>query len=286
MDEIFQREKSEFTEEEIKEIRNIIWKHSGIYVEDSKLYLLKFKTSSRLKKIRVTPREYILLLNDSSQELKELIESITIGETQFFRDKIQLDVFFDKIFKNYIQEKKNSPDITTFLSAGCATGEEPYTLTIYMLEKFPTINFRVLGIDINENFIERAKEGKYSSYSIRGVPPFILTKYFDRIDQETWRIKDIVKKYVSFERVNLMDKLKMRILGRFDVIFCKNVIIYFDENSRNKVAEHFWYILKKSGYLVLGPAEKIRIVSEIFEPIFESGMFFYKKSEKPRDELL
>jgi chemotaxis protein methyltransferase CheR len=286
MAEIFQSEKSEFTEEEIKEIRNIIWKHSGIYVEDSKLYLLKFKTSSRLKKIRVTPREYIFLLNDSSQELKELIESITIGETQFFRDKIQIDTFFDKIFKNYIQEKKNSPDIITILSAGCATGEEPYTLAIYMLEKFPTINFRVFGIDINENFIERAKEGKYSSYSIRGVPPLILTKYFDRIDQETWKIKDIVKKYVSFERVNLMDKLKMRLLGKFDVIFCKNVIIYFDESSRNKVAEHFWYILKKSGYLVLGPAEKIRIVSEIFEPIFESGMFFYKKIEKSRDELI
>jgi chemotaxis protein methyltransferase CheR len=286
MAEIFQSEKSEFTEEEIKEIRNIIWKHSGIYVEDSKLYLLKFKTSSRLKKIRVTPREYILLLNDSSQELKELIESITIGETQFFRDKIQIDTFFDKIFKNYIQEKKNSPDIITILSAGCATGEEPYTLAIYMLEKFPAINFRVFGIDINENFVERAKEGKYSSYSIRGVPPLILTKYFDRIDQETWKIKDIVKKYVSFERVNLMDKLKMRLLGKFDVIFCKNVIIYFDENSRNKVAEHFWYILKKSGYLVLGPAEKIRIVSEIFEPIFESGMFFYKKMEKSRDELI
>jgi chemotaxis protein methyltransferase CheR len=286
MDEIFQSEKSEFTEEEIKEIRNIIWKHSVIYIEDSKLYLLKFKTSSRLKKIRVTPREYILLLNDSSQELKELIESITIGETQFFRDKIQIDTFFDKIFKNYIQEKKNSPDIITILSAGCATGEEPYTLAIYMLEKFPTINFRVFGIDINENFIERAKEGKYSSYSIRGVPPLILTKYFDRIDQETWKIKDIVKKYVSFERVNLMDKLKMRLLGKFDVIFCKNVIIYFDESSRNKVAEHFWYILKKSGYLVLGPAEKIRIVSEIFEPIFESGMFFYKKIEKSRDELI
>jgi chemotaxis protein methyltransferase CheR len=286
MAEIFQSEKSEFTEEEIKEIRNIIWKHSGIYIEDSKLYLLKFKTSSRLKKIRVTPREYIFLLNDSSQELKELIESITIGETQFFRDKIQIDTFFDKIFKNYIQEKKNSPDIITILSAGCATGEEPYTLAIYMLEKFPTINFRVFGIDINENFIERAKEGKYSSYSIRGVPPLILTKYFDRIDQETWKIKDIVKKYVSFERVNLMDKLKMRLLGKFDVIFCKNVIIYFDESSRNKVAEHFWYILKKSGYLVLGPAEKIRIVSEIFEPIFESGMFFYKKMEKSRDELI
>jgi chemotaxis protein methyltransferase CheR len=286
MAEIFQIEKSEFTEEEIKEIRNIIWKHSGIYIEDSKLYLLKFKTSSRLKKIRVTPREYIFLLNDSSQELKELIESITIGETQFFRDKIQIDTFFDKIFKNYIQEKKNSPDIITILSAGCATGEEPYTLAIYMLEKFPTINFRVFGIDINENFIERAKEGKYSSYSIRGVPPLILTKYFDRIDQETWKIKDIVKKYVSFERVNLMDKLKMRLLGKFDVIFCKNVIIYFDESSRNKVAEHFWYILKKSGYLVLGPAEKIRIVSEIFEPIFESGMFFYKKIEKSRDELI
>jgi chemotaxis protein methyltransferase CheR len=285
MAEIFQSEKSEFTEEEIREIRNIIWKHSGIYIEDSKLYLLKFKTSSRLKKIRVTPREYILLLNDSSQELKELIESITIGETQFFRDKIQIDTFFDKIFKNYIQEKKNSPDIITILSAGCATGEEPYTLAIYMLEKFPTINFRVFGIDINENFIERAKEGKYSSYSIRGVPPLILTKYFDRIDQETWKIKDIVKKYVSFERVNLMDKLKMRLLGKFDVIFCKNVIIYFDENSRNKVAEHFWYILKKSGFLVLGPAERIRIVSEIFEPVFESGMFFYRKTEKTRDDL-
>jgi chemotaxis protein methyltransferase CheR len=275
----------DFTEEEIKDIRNIIWKHSGIYIEDSKLYLLKFKTSSRLKIKRLKPKEYIALLKDSSEELKELIESITIGETQFFRDKIQLDTFFDKVFRGYAQQRIQNSDIITILSAGCATGEEPYTLAIYMLEKFPLANFKVLGVDINENFIGRAKEGIYSSYSVRSVPPFILTKYFDKIDQDAWRIKDIVKKYVSFERVNLMDKLKMRLLGKFDVIFCKNVIIYFDENSRNKVAEHFWYILKKSGFLVLGPAERIRIVSEIFEPVFESGMFFYRKMEKTRDEL-
>jgi len=275
----------DFTEEEIKDIRNIIWKHSGIYIEDSKLYLLKFKSSSRLKITRLKPKEYIALLKDSSKELKELIESITIGETQFFRDKIQLDTFFDKVFRSYVQQRIQNSDIITILSAGCATGEEPYTLAIYMLEKFPLANFKVLGVDINENFIERAKEGKYSSYSVRSVPPFILTKYFDKIDQDAWRIKDIVKKYVWFERVNLMDKLKMRLLGKFDVIFCKNVIIYFDESSRNKVAEYFWYILKKSGFLVLGPAEKIRIVSEIFEPVFESGMFFYRKTEKTRDDL-
>ncbi|GBD03116.1 Chemotaxis protein methyltransferase Cher2 [bacterium HR19] len=273
-----------FTQEELKEIRDIIWKQTGIYIEDNKLYLLNYKVGSRLKKLDIKPREYVRLLNDSvSEEIKEIINSITIGETQFFRDKIQLDIFFDKIFREYLKDYKGEE--ISFLSAGCSTGEEPYTIAIYLLEKFPLINFKVVGVDINENFISKAKEGIYGIYSVRSTPPYIFTKYFERLDDSTWKIKEDVKKKVQLERVNLMDRVRVKLLGKFDVIFCKNVIIYFDDSSRNKLAETFWSILKKGGFLVLGPAERISIISLIFEPLFDSGMFFYKKVEKSGEFL-
>ncbi|MCS7213057.1 MAG: protein-glutamate O-methyltransferase CheR [Candidatus Calescibacterium sp.] len=268
----------DFSESEIKEIRDLIWRFSGIYIEDQKTYLLSYKLKPRLKHLGVDPRTYIKLCKDHNQkEIDELLKIITIGETQFFRDKIQIDVFFDRILKKYLDEsgKKN----LNFLSAGCATGEEPYTLSIYMLEKLPHISYKVVGVDINENFIQKAKDGTYSMYSVRGIPPYLLPKYFDRIDENTWKIKDIVAKNVFFEKINLMDKIRMRMLGKFDVIFCKNVIIYFDERSRNQLAETFWSILNKGGYLVLGPAERISVITEIFEPIFEGNMFFYKRTD-------
>jgi chemotaxis protein methyltransferase CheR len=273
-----------FTQEELKEIRDIIWKQTGIYIEDGKLYLLNYKVGSRLKKLNIKPREYIRLLNDSvSEEMKEVINSITIGETQFFRDKIQLDIFFEKIFRDYLKDYKGEE--ISFLSAGCSTGEEPYTIAIYLLEKFPLINFKVVGVDINEKFISKAKEGIYGIYSVRSTPPYLLTKYFERLDDSTWKIREDVKRKVQLERVNLMDRVGVKLLGKFDVIFCKNVIIYFDDSSRNKLAETFWSILKKGGFLVLGPAERISIISLIFEPLFESGMFFYKKVEKSKEFL-
>lgn len=266
----------DFSELELKEIRDIVWRTSGIYIEDQKIYLLNYKLKPRLRTLGVDPKTYIKLCKDHNQrEIEEIFKLITIGETQFFRDKIQLDVFFDKIFKRYVEEKNKKSVV--LLSAGCATGEEPYTLSIYLLEKFPHIAHKVIGVDINENFIQKAKEGMYSTYSIRGVPPYLLPKYFERIDENTWRIKDIVSKNVSFEKINLMDKVRMKLLGKFDTIFCKNVIIYFEDKARNQVAETFWSILYKEGYLVLGPPERISVITEIFEPVFDSNMFFYKK---------
>lgn len=268
----------DFSESELKELRDIIWKNSGIYMEDQKIYLLNYKLKPRVKILGVDPRTYIKMCRDHNQkEIDELLKLITIGETQFFRDKIQIDVFFDKILKRYIETSGKKSMM--FLSAGCATGEEPYTLSIYMLEKFPQIPYRVIGVDINDDFIQKAKEKIYSTYSLRGIPPYLLPKYFDRIDENTWRLKDLPSKNVSFERTNLTDKIRMKMLGKFDIIFCKNVIIYFDEKTRNELAETFWSILNKNGYLVLGPAERISAVTEIFEPVFEGNMFFYRKSD-------
>ncbi len=267
-----------FSGEELKEIREIIWKNTGIYIEDSKMYLLSYKLKIRLGQLGVEPREYMHLLRDSSQkELWELMNVITIGETQFFRDKVQFDLLFDKIVKPYVGKGVKSLNI---LSAGCATGEEAYTLSIYMLEKIPSIPYKIVGVDINANFIERAKEGLYSSYPLRGVPPYFIQKYFDQIDESTWKIKDIVKKNVTFEKVNLIDNFRMKLLGKFDFIVCKNVIIYFDDDSRDKLAQIFWTILNDGGFLVLGPAERIRAITAIFEPIFMDGLFFYKKQDK------
>ncbi len=271
--------------DELKEIRSVIWRNTGIYIEDSKVYLLEYKIKGMIKDKGISPREYIKILNNSAErELSELINQITIGETQFFRDKIQFDVFFDRILKKLIEEKRRS--FLHILSAGCATGEEVYTLSIYMLEKFPLVSFRIIGVDINDKFIERAKKGLYNTYSMRGVPPPLIPKYFEKIGADEWKVKDILKYNVVFERVNLMDKVRVKMLGKFDAIVCRNVVIYFDEESRNKLAETFWSILSPGGYLMLGPAERIPSITAIFEPVFEGNMFFYRKPEKPVDTLM
>lgn len=166
-------------------------------------------------------------------------------------------------------------------SAGCSTGEEPYTIAIILkerLEYFDDWDIEILGSDISERVLKFAQEAVYMPRSLKDVPEYIRLKYFEyNPSQKVYKLKDKIKRLVTFRYLNLYDEHKMRLMRNYDVIFCRNVLIYFDEESRRKVVEYFYDALNPGGYIFLGHSESILRITKAFEIVyFENNIAFRK----------
>jgi chemotaxis protein methyltransferase CheR len=165
-------------------------------------------------------------------------------------------------------------------SAGCSTGEEPYTLSILFLEeiaqKYPGWSFEILATDLNDNSVAKCKEGLYGEYAIRNLSPALLDKYFIR-EAGSFKIRDVVRANVKFERLNLQDQPKILFMKGFDLIFCCNVLIYFDGTSKRRTVEHFFSGLVPGGYLFLGNCESLFSIFDRFHLVHFPGLTAYCK---------
>ncbi|MGA2107007.1 MAG: protein-glutamate O-methyltransferase CheR, partial [Syntrophorhabdales bacterium] len=165
-------------------------------------------------------------------------------------------------------------------SAGCSTGEEPYTLAIMMLELLAHSNvslpFTIYGTDISSKALESAKRAVFNNYSVRNTDKGILSKYFVE-DKGMYTLKDSVKKYVSLDFLNLMDASSYRKYRQMDVIFCRNVLIYFDEKGKKTVIDNLYESLKPGGFLTIGHAESLHNISRGFKPLIFPGTIAYQK---------
>ncbi|MDQ7055899.1 MAG: CheR family methyltransferase [Persephonella sp.] len=167
------------------------------------------------------------------------------------------------------------------MSAPCSTGEEVYSIAIYLLEEGNYIkkrDFILVGIDIDSLAIEKAKEGLYSERSLHKVPQNLREKYFIK-EGEFYRVRPFLRESVSFEVVNVLDKYRMKRLGMFDVIFSRNMLIYFEERERLEAIANFYSIMKPGGYLFLGHAERIPSHFKLFKPVKLGKSFLYVKEE-------
>ena len=241
-----------------EELREFIYKKSGIFFEKSKEYLLNNRLKKRLKELELsTFEEYLKYLKSpkGSQELGSLFDAITINETYFFRHIRQIEAFRDVIVPELLKKKQS----INIWSAACSTGEEPYTIVIALMEKYgQNIPARILASDISNEVLEKAKKGVYGEYSVKELSTELKYKYFDNIGLGKYKLKDFVKRKVTFKNLNLLDTSLSRKVGKMDVIFCRNVLIYFDNNSRQKVIDVFYNsILTQGGYLILGATESI-----------------------------
>ncbi len=268
-----------------KSLRDFIYEKSGIYFSDNKKYLLETKILERIKERGFRDfNEYayfLLYSKDYKEELKYLFNAITINETSFFRNRPQMEAL-----KNHIlPELVSLPDRQTFktltlLSAGCSTGEEPYTLAIICKEFVDTkaAGWRVMieAGDLSEAALAQAREGVYNEYTLRNVPKEYLNKYFTK-EGDNYRIKDEIKRMVRFYHLNLTDDNQMRRITKKDVIFCRNVMIYFDDAVKKKVVGHFYDILKIGGYLVIGHSESLHNITRAFKIVHFPGALAYKK---------
>jgi len=272
-------------EEVFRLIRDLIRDYCGIYFDNGSRYLLEKRLSRRVRTHHLSSfRDYfrhLLYDRKSEEELTSIVDVLTVNETYFFREKNQLKAFSEEVLPELREIKKDTKRLRIW-SAGCSTGEEPYTIAMIILETgaFRDWTVEILGSDINQRVLHVARSGVYRKNSFRATEQFFLDKYF--IEQNgLYRIADNVKQHVNFNLLNLMDPFKVRLVGKMDAIFCRNVLIYFDLLSRKKLVDIFTEQLADGGYLLLGHAESLINISTAFTlKHFQYDMLYQKPLKK------
>jgi chemotaxis protein methyltransferase CheR len=266
-------------------VRKYIYENSGIYFQDNKKYFLESRLQRRMNFLGLKRfEEYFDLIRygtAGAQEKKYFFEAITINETFFFRNQPQLDVLASQILPEIIASKSamNRNKIRIW-SAASSSGEEAYSIAMIFQDlikpRFPAIELEVVGTDINNAVIDTANAGVYRDYSIRNTPPYYLKKYF-RQNNGAFEILPEIKKMANFKLMNLYDDAMMRSMFSFDVIFCANVLIYFDQASKTKVISNLYNSLNKGGYLFIGYSETLHGISKAFKLLSFPNTVGYKK---------
>lgn len=264
---------------EFVELKDIIYTNSGILFTENKKYLLENRLSKRVQELNFTTfQEYIYYLKydvRKRMEMDTMINLVTINETYFLRERGQLDYLITGIIPELLSAGKRNIRIW---SVPCSTGEEPYSIAILLknADLYSKANISILATDINSDVVAIAKRGEYRNSSFRGVPPDFY-KNFDQ-DGQNYLIKDDIKKRVMFSVGNLMAPSISAIIGKVDVIFCRNVLIYFDLDGKKKVIQMFNKVLNNPGYLCLGHSETMNKLSDDFTmKNFGTGILYMKK---------
>jgi chemotaxis protein methyltransferase CheR len=270
-------------------IRDLIYQSAGIFLPDNRLPMLLDRCTKRMRALGITStRDYygcLTTLGMRQAELASLLNEITVGETCFFRNRSRLDAIRRVVLPRILKAKATSGTTPLRIwSAGCSTGEEPYTLAMVLVEEtrgqLKNCQTEVLATDINERSLYLAQEGVYSEYSLRNTEPFFLQKYF-RADGSRFAIVPEVKSLVRFSRLNLADDAGMRLMAEMDMILCCNVLIYFDAGSKKQVIERFHRGLLDWGYLFLGHSESLFGLSDRFELVNLPSSTAYVKALDP-----
>jgi chemotaxis protein methyltransferase CheR len=274
------------------QIRDLIYGVAGIFHTDNRLAFLEDRCARRMKELNVANlREYHELLTRSAlrtSEMHHLLNEITVGETCFFRNQPQLAALQRLVLPSIAATREKLPYKHLRLwSAGCSTGEEPHTLAILLLEEASRLlngfTFEIIATDLNDRSLQRAQEGVYGNYALRNVPAEILRKYFDIMpNTNEYRVRNEVRKYIKFSRLNLLDDARMVFVKSIDVVFCCNVLIYFDGASKRRVIQHFHNNLLPHSYLFLGHAESLFGIHDGFQLVHFPGAMAYTKTPVKR----
>ncbi len=257
----------------MEELRKVIYELTGNYYPNERLLLLAKKLSTFLEAENNAKdlKSKVEELLKNKQLSKELLNIITVPETRFFREKIQLDIFMNKI----VPTIKSRP--IRVASYACATGEEVYALSM-MFEK-AMIPYQIMGFDINETYLEKARIGKYPKRELFDIPSEY--QQFVNIKESCIEIKDVLKKNVQFKTLNLITNehfLPYREV--FDLAFCRNALIYFNDESKLKAIKNIVYTMKEEGYFVVSMTEVLnKVHTSFFETLKIENIFFYKKKK-------
>jgi chemotaxis protein methyltransferase CheR len=266
-------------------LRDLISDFCGLYFDESSKYIIERRLNRRLKLHMFDNfRDYYrFLLYDKrkEEELSAIVDILTVNETYFFREMNQLKAFSEEICQEMLTLKKNEKKFRIW-SAGCSSGEEPYTLAMLLLEQgdmFRGFDIEILGSDINRRVLQTARKGVYRKNSFRATDEYYIKKYFDP-EGDGYKIKDRVKELVNFSYMNLLDPIKIKLIGMMDVILCRNVIIYFHPDSKKKLVFNFFQRLNDGGYLLLGHAESLINISTQFTLKHLKSDMVYQKPKK------
>jgi len=262
-----------------KNIRDYIYEKSGIYISDTKKYLIENRLSRILQEKNLNNfEEYFKLIkfNTNGNELTRLFDAVTTNETYFFRESHQLTTLVDDVLPKILTTKTGSKKLKVW-SAACSTGEEPYTVSMMLMEKrLAASSFEIHASDISEGVLASAKRAIYNSYSVRNIPDTYMKKYFAPISQN-FNLNAKVKNTVNFRKLNLIENRNFKSIRDIDVIFCRNVLIYFDTKAKQKVVSNLYDSLNPGGYLIIGSSESLHNITRAFRPSVINKVILYQK---------
>lgn len=256
--------------EEFDKFREFFYRQTGIYYENSKFDYVERRIAERVEKTgNPSFRSWFtfMRMDLKGEELQQLTNALTVNETYFFREEYQFKCLVNSVLDEILRHKKTGEKLRIW-SMPCATGEEAYSLAIYLLEFWPSIDqvdVELLASDIDTEALAAANQGVYGPRSLQHLPKSLLYNYFTQEPKsDQWRIKEDLRQAVTFSQVNLQELGRMRHMRDMDVIYCRNLLIYFDDTSRLKAAESLYDALNPGGFLMLGHSESMSRISSLF----------------------
>jgi chemotaxis protein methyltransferase CheR len=279
---------AELSEEEFRLLRDYVHEHFGLFFDESQRASFRGRLAPRLALLGLMSFEdyyhHLRFAPDRAAEQQKMVSHLTNNETYFFREQPQLDVFAGSVLRSLKERRAKAGErCLRIVSAGCSTGEEALTLAMIVFDSgqfFWGWDARVTGIDVDEAALEKARRGVYHTNSLRAATPRELERHFLR-DGAAVRVKESIRKLVSFRGGNLLDLASWEGLPPLDAVFCRNVLIYFSDETIQRAVRLFHDVLAPGGYLFLGHAESLARVASSFLPIRFQGAIVYQKPEGP-----
>lgn len=263
-------------DEYFNKFKDLIHKESGIFFDNINRSILESRLKERMRqKNFTTPSDYYQSVLSDRKEMENLLDSVTTNLTKFFRNDRQFVALREGVLPSVIeQNKKTGNHSIKIWSAGCSTGEEPYSIAMEVLNQVPAgWRVNIIASDISLKSLMKAKTGYYAKERIEGFPPGYIEKYMIQ-EREGYNMKEEIKKIIRFDYHNLKNDNGER---NYDIVFCRNVIIYFDKQEQERLANHFYQCLKNPGYLFLGHSESLFGMNTPFKPEKISESFVYTR---------
>ena len=279
------RKDLQISDEEFLQLRDFIYQQCGIFIAENRKYLVENRLSNRIKELNLKSYSdyYNFLRFDGSRrtELTKLFEVVTTNETSFFRNPPQLEVFQKSVLPDILDQcRKAGRKKLRIWSAGCSTGEEPYTLAIILCEvlksELSSWDIKITANDLSEAVLAAARRGVYNDYALRTTPKEIVDAYFIKEDTQ-YRVKPELKSLISFGPINLNEREQLKRIEKSQIVFCRNVIIYFDDEMKRKVINAFYDNLEINGALLIGHSESLHNISRAFQLEHHKGTIVYRK---------
>lgn len=266
--------------DQLNRICQLLYLRTGMIFNEQKRYYIERRIADRMRVLRLdSVGSYLGMIVSRPAETEALINAFTINETYFYREENQFAALSRSILPEVVKSRRPG-DLVRIWSFPCSTGEEPYSIAIWLLENWPLVDawhVEIVGSDIDTDAISRAKRGRYGERALARLPSDVRNRYFGpEMDQEREIIDDL-KESVLFSQINLIDPASVVKERMFDVIFCRNLLIYFDEASRQIAADNLFNRLNPGGFLCVGHTESMSRIDERFEMVRFPDAIVYRR---------
>ncbi|WP_432544308.1 CheR family methyltransferase [Kineococcus sp. SYSU DK002] len=264
----------QLTDAQFTRVREWIYRRTGIQFGDNKRYFVDKRVNSCVREHGGDFNLWFASLRAGADErvAQQLVNELTVNETYFLREDHQFDSLVRTVLPGVAAARRarRDPAPIRILSVPCSTGEEPYSIALRLLSDWPGIeefDVEIVAADIDTRVLDLAQRGEYGARSMHRVPPAMRNQFFERIGGDRHRLSADVREAIEFTTANICDTAQMRSFRAFDVVFCRNVLIYFDEISSRRAAENLFGALRPGGFLFLGHSESMSRISPIFDPV-------------------